>query len=81
MPVRPSSLKTEFVYINYMVQSPSWEASGFSQEIPHILWNLKLHYRIRKISAFVPILSQINPIHPPPIFKTHYTIILPDTFI
>jgi hypothetical protein len=31
-----------------MEQSPSWEADRFSvsQEIPGILWNMKVHYRI-----------------------------------
>ena len=31
-----------------MVQSPSWEAKGFSasQEIPRTLWNSKVHYLI-----------------------------------
>ena len=48
-----------------MEHSLFWEANRFSatQEIPRILWKLKVYHRIRNISSQDPTLSQINPIH------------------
>ena len=62
---------------------PSCKADRFaaSQEIPCILRNMNVNYRINKCPPTVPILIQLDPVHTATshLLKIHISIILPST--
>jgi hypothetical protein len=63
--------------------SPSWGAAKFAapQELPNILWNPKVQYRVHKRPPLAPIVSHINPIHSIPSYlsKIRSNIVRPPT--
>jgi len=69
-----------YLLIYSMEHNSSWEANWLaaSQEIPLILWNPGVHYRIHTCPPPVPILSQLDPVHNPTshFLKVHLNIIL-----
>jgi hypothetical protein len=67
---------------SHMELSPSWEAANCAatQEIPSILWNPKVHYRVHKSPPLVPILGQIHTISSY-LSKIHVNITHPPTYV
>ena len=76
-PLQPNMPILTYLITYSMEQSSSWEANRFavSQEIPRVLWNPKLHYRIHKCPQPVPILSQLNPVHTPTSATCHMSVL------
>jgi hypothetical protein len=65
--------------ISFVEQTSAGEANGpsASQEIPNVLWYLKVHYGIEKSLQLVGVLSQMNPVGTlQSIFKTYFNNIL-----
>ena len=69
-----------------MEQSPSWKANRFaaSQEIPRLLWNPKVHYRMHKCHLSLSWASSIQSMPPHPtswrsilILSSHMLLVLP----
>jgi hypothetical protein len=67
----------------------TWEAANCAatQELPNILRDPKVHYRVHKSHLLVPILSHINPIHTIPsylrsilILSPHFSLVFPVAF-
>ena len=70
----------QYTAVNSTEHSP-WEAnsSSASQEVPHIVCNMKVNSTVHNRLLLAPVLGQINPVYTLPnyLLKKHFNIIFP----
>ena len=77
----PSSTAFQLFCFHWLTESmeqiPSRDADSFSpsQEIPRVLYSWNFHYCFNKSLLFVPVVTQINPIHAAPFYLSSTLII------
>ena len=54
----------KWINLTKCIDTFSWEinSSSASQEILHVLWESKVHFRVHKTRPTIPVLSQMNPV-------------------
>jgi hypothetical protein len=69
-----------FLHTFFVEYGRSWEVNSLSesQEIPRVLWNKKVYYRVYRSPLLVPTINHMNPVHTShPISLSSILIIVP----